>query len=210
MKEEFSHRTLVLFEAVVLREQRENHDSNLTAYFVRSLISEGRISYPVTVRDKDGNSVTKTIVKEGPTNMILTTTATEVHGENETRLLSIPTNDSREQTKAVMQQLAAGTSGEMNMAEWHALQRWLVTAEHRVTIPYAMDLAERIPPMAVRLRRDFKALLRLIETHAILHQCSRARDEAGQSSDGGGARGARTSRGARRAAPHPTPAPGGD
>jgi len=30
------------------------------------------------------------------------------------------------------------------------------------------------------MRRDFKALLRLIETHAILHQCSRARDADGR------------------------------
>ena len=179
-REEFKHRTLVIFEAVALREQRETTESNLTAYFVRSLISEGRISYPVTVRDKNDGFVTRTIVKEGPTNMILTTTATEIHGENETRLLSIPTNDTQAQTKAVMQQLAAGQSGTVDVAEWHALQEWLVTAEHRVVIPYAAYLAEHIPPLAVRLRRDFKALLRLIETHAILHQCSRMMDEAGR------------------------------
>ena len=79
MKDDFSHRTLVLFEAVALREQREKTESNMTAYFVRSLLSEGRISYPVTVRDKDGNFTTKTIIKNGPTNLILTTTATSLH-----------------------------------------------------------------------------------------------------------------------------------
>jgi hypothetical protein len=181
MKEDFKHRTLVIFEAVALREQREKNESNLTAYFVRSLLSEGRISYPVTVRDKDtGGFVTKTITKEGPTNVILTTTATELHGENETRLLSIPTNDSQEQTKAVMKRLAEGQSREVKLQEWHALQDWLSNAEHRVTIPYAAYLADNIPPVAVRLRRDFKALLRLIEAHAILHQCSRQKDDKGR------------------------------
>ena len=180
MKEDFKHKTLVIFEAVALREQREKNDSNLTAYFVRSLLSEGRIEYPVTVRDKEGGFITKTIVKEGPTNVILTTTATELHGENETRLLSIPTNDSREQTKAVMLRLAEGNPREVNVQDWHALQDWLTTAEHRVTIPFASYLAEFIPPVAVRLRRDFKALLRLIETHALLHQCSRERTAEGR------------------------------
>ena len=180
MKDDFKHKTLVIFEAVALREQREKNESNLTAYFVRSLLSEGRISYPVTVRGKDGEFFTKTIVKEGPTNVILTTTATELHGENETRLLSLPTNDTSAQTKAVMLRLAEGRSGGENLKEWHQLQAWLATAEHRVVIPFASYLAEHIPPVAVRLRRDFKALLRLIESHAILHQCSRGKDEDGR------------------------------
>lgn len=180
MKEDFKHRTLVIFEAVALREQKEQKESNLTAYFVRSLLSEGRLAYPVTVRGKDGGYTTKTIVKEGPTNVILTTTATELHGENETRMLSVPTNDSREQTKAIMQRLAQGKPAPFDFAPWHALQHWLTTAEHRVTIPYAAYLAETIPPLAVRLRRDFKTLLRLIETHAVLHQCSRERDAEGR------------------------------
>jgi hypothetical protein len=132
------------------------------------------------VRDKNEGFVTKTITKEGPTNVILTTTATELHGENETRLLSIPTNDSQEQTKAVMKRLAEGQSHEVELQDWHTLQDWLSKAEHRVVIPYAAYLANNIPPVAVRLRRDFKALLRLIEAHAILHQCSREKDDKGR------------------------------
>lgn len=179
MPEDFAHRTIMLFEAVALREQREKAESNLTAYFVRSLLSEGRISYPVTQRDSDGNFVTKTIVKNGPTNMVLTTTATKLHGENETRLLSLPTNDTREQTAAILRQLAGGRPADVDFEEWHRLQEWLQEGEHRVVIPYADYLAESVPPVAVRLRRDFKALLRLIETHAILHQANRARDHDG-------------------------------
>lgn len=180
MKDDFKHKTLVIFEAVALREEREKNENNLTAYFVRSLLSEGRISYPVTVRDKNEGFVTKTIVKEGPTNVILTTTATELHGENETRLLSIPTNDSQSQTRAVMLRLAEGRQRAIDLQEWHKLQDWLSKAECRVTIPYATYLAETIPPVAVRLRRDFKSLLRLIEAHAVLHQCTRERDADGR------------------------------
>jgi len=181
MKEEFSHRTIVILEASGLREQREKNESNLTAYFVRSLLSEGRIVYPVTVRDKEKGWATTTITKNGPTNVILTTTATQLHGENETRLLSIPTNDSQEQTKAIMRRLAEGKSPTFDYSPWHKLQEWLATQEkNQVVIPYAADLAEKVPPVAVRLRRDFGSVLRLIRAHALLHQCTRERDNDGR------------------------------
>ena len=64
--------------------------------------------------------------------------------------------------------------------EWHALQEWLTTTRAQVAIPFAGYLADEIPPVAVRLRRDFKTLLRLIETHALLHQCSRQKDPEGR------------------------------
>jgi hypothetical protein len=37
-----------------------------------------------------------------------------------------------------------------------------------------------VPPLAIRLRRDFGAVLALIRAHAILHQQTRQRDEAGR------------------------------
>lgn len=49
-----------------------------------------------------------------------------------------------------------------------------------MTVPYAIGLAELIPPIAVRLRRDFGALLNLIRAHAVLHQATRKRDEQGR------------------------------
>jgi hypothetical protein len=49
-----------------------------------------------------------------------------------------------------------------------------------VTIPYARELAAKIPPLAVRLRRDFGALLNLIKAHALLHQANRERDREGR------------------------------
>jgi CHC2 zinc finger len=177
-KEEYAHRTLILYEAAALREGAED---NLTAYFVRSLLSEGRIEYPVTVRDqKDGGFITKTIVKEGPTNLIITTTKTRVHAENETRLLSLNTNDTREQTKAIFRALASERRADVDKNEWCQFQKWLQNAEHRVSIPYAKHLADLVPPVAVRLRRDFGAVLALIKAHAILQQLSREQDTEGR------------------------------
>src|ERR687889_937052 len=67
-----------------------------------------------------------------------------------------------------------------DLERWHALQRWLEGAEHRVTIPYAKALARLVPPVAVRLRRDFGAVLNLIRAHAVLHQATRERDAEGR------------------------------
>ena len=43
-------------------------------------------------------------------------------------------------------------------------------------IPYAGKLSKLIPPVAVRLKRDFGAVLNLIRAHALLHQATRGRD----------------------------------
>jgi hypothetical protein len=180
MEDDFAHRTLVLFEAVALREEREKTESNLTAYIVRSLLSEGEIRYPVAGRDESGKTVTRWIVKKGPTNFIVTTTAASLHGENETRMLSLPTDDSAAQTSAIMASIAAGRRDDADFSEWHAYARWIAAGNHEVVIPYAEWLAAQIPPVAVRLRRDFRALLRLIQAHAILHQLSRETDAAGR------------------------------
>jgi hypothetical protein len=60
------------------------------------------------------------------------------------------------------------------------LQEWLIAAKHRVAVAYAAELAAAIPPVAVRLRRDFGALLNLIRAHAILHQASRESTDDGR------------------------------
>jgi hypothetical protein len=175
--EEYSHRTIIVYEVVALREGIED---DMTSYFIRSLLSEGRIKYDVTVRGADGGFTTKTIVKEGPTNMIFTTTKTKVHAENETRILSLGTDDSREQTARVFLELADEERGGGDLSEWQDLQRWLAASEQRVTIPYARALVEQIPPVAVRLRHDVGSLLALIRSHAVLHQATRKRDESGR------------------------------
>ena len=77
-------------------------------------------------------------------------------------------------------ELADESNSDGDLEPWRDLQRWLADAEHRVTIPYAHRLAELVPPVAVRLRRDFGSVLALIRAHAVLHQASRDRDDAGR------------------------------
>lgn len=170
--EPLAHRILVLYEAAGL-------EGEFGSYLVRSLLSEGRVRYETVEKTSEGLRP-RLIEREGPTGLIVTTTAVNLHPENETRLLTIPVTDTREQTKLVLRALADEERAPIDLSEWHALDAWITLADHEVTIPYAAALAEAIPPVAVRLRRDFSAVLNLIRAHAVLHQATRERDEVGR------------------------------
>ena len=96
-------------------------------------------------------------------------------------MLSLSVTDTQDQTAAVFRALAKeGTRPEPDFTNWHILQIWLATGLTEVVIPFAGRLAELVPPVAVRLRRDFKTILMLIRAHALLHQFSRPKDQSGR------------------------------
>ena len=171
-EEDFRHRFIVLFEAVGM-------ESDYLSYVIRTLLSENRLSYELPVKTEEGMKPL-VLEKEGPTGLITTTTAAKLHPENETRLLSLGVIDTKQQTKAVMYTLAAEKGSGFDYAPCQAFQEWLSTGERRVTVPYARWLVDKIPPVAVRLRRDFGMLLSLIRAHALLHRESRSKDEQGR------------------------------
>jgi hypothetical protein len=176
--DDYRHRMILFYEAEGLREGAEE---DWTAYFVRTLLSEGRIDYPVTVRDPaTGKFTVQHVTKEGPTGLIFTTTRANVHPENETRVLTVTSDDSTQQTKNVLRALADERPAP-SLDDWVQLQLWLQdnVAGVQVTIPYSDALAQLIPPVAVRLRRDFAQVLSLIRAHALLHEGSRLRNDEG-------------------------------
>lgn len=163
--EPLSHRYLVLYEY-------SGAQSDMQNYLIRSLLSEGHIRYETVEKTTDGLK-SRFIEKEGPTGLILTTTAVHLHPENETRLLTVHVSDSQEQTRFILMSLANRNGTVVDLSIWHALHEWLESAIHKVEIPYAKQIAEKIPPVAVRLRRDFAQVLNLIRAHAILYQAQR-------------------------------------
>jgi hypothetical protein len=172
-EEPLKNRFLVIYEAAGLT-------SDFASYILRSLLSEGRIRYETVEKTKDGLE-SRVIEREGPTGCIVTTTATALHPENETRMVSLVVSDTAEQTRAVLRALAKCDDVKApDLKEWHALQEWLDYANHDVVIPYRGQLADLIPPVAVRLRRDFTMVLNLIRAHAILHQATREKDQDGR------------------------------
>jgi hypothetical protein len=170
--EPLEHRFIVIYEAAGL-------ESKFASYLLRSLLSEGCVRYETIEKTSDGLKP-RLIERKGPTGCLLTTTAVHLHPENETRMLSVTVSDSREQTRAILDQLAEEAESNVNLEPWHALQAWLKGANHRVTIPYRQKLAAMVPEIAVRLRRDFHHVLTLIRAHAILHQCTREKDNQGR------------------------------
>jgi hypothetical protein len=172
--EDFRHRFIVIYEAAGMA-------SDFGSYLIRSLLSEGGIRYELVEKTKDGMRP-RLIEKDGPTGLIVTTTETRLHPENETRLLSLNVKDTPEQTAAVMHALARGQDigAAVDYARWQALQKSLEAGERGVVVPFATRLAELVPPVAVRLRRDFRLLLTLIHAHALLHRERRERDDQGR------------------------------
>jgi len=172
MEEPLEHRFLVLYEAAGL-------SGDFATYLIRSLLSEGKIKYEFVEKTSEGLR-SRLIEKEGPTGLIMTTTSVWLHPENETRLLTLTVNDTRDQTTKIFLALAEGEGGTVDFTPWRALQIWLASTECNVVVPFASDLARLTKPIAVRLRRDFGAFLSLIRGHALLHKANRLKDPKGR------------------------------
>jgi hypothetical protein len=175
-EEPLEHRFIVIAEWASIA-----NDEELVAA-LRTLLTEGRLRYGTVMADGAAPRAL-TVGKDGPTGLLMTTTRPYTDDELETRLIAFPTDDSREQTRAVYLALAAREKRPepLDASRWHELQEWLAQrGEHRVQIPYFDKLAAEMPDEALRLRRDFVSLLCLVRAHALLHQVTRARADDGE------------------------------
>jgi hypothetical protein len=176
---DFAHKILSMGEAAGTDEQ------SLQDYLLRELISEGRLRYPVVQKVDKGGMVTVTVEKNGPVAFLVTTTKAALHPENETRMLSLEVDDSEEQTKKVLDKVAAviGMNEDNTVVDferWRDFQRWLAGGNRKVVVPFAEKLASLIPARSVRLRRDFTQVLLAIKAHALLHRHHRELDDKDQ------------------------------
>lgn len=76
-EEPLQHRMLVLYEAPGMA-------AEFVSYLVRSLLSEGRVRYEVVEKTSDGLRP-RLIERDGPTGLLVITTALRLHPEVETR-----------------------------------------------------------------------------------------------------------------------------
>jgi len=172
-EEPISNRFIVLYEGAGM-------GGEFASYITRSLLSEGKLRYETVEKTGEGIK-SRFIERDGPTGLLMTTTATTLHPENETRLISIPVTDTSEQTASILAALADESGEAKNVpSEWYAFQKWLQLREAQVTVPYSMTLASLIPPKGIRLRRDFSVILALIKANAVLHQESREKNVEGK------------------------------
>ncbi len=171
------HKMLCIGEFAGL--QNENGNA-----WLRQLLTEGRLRYLVTGEDTGAGRESREIVKEGPTGLIMTTTAMQLHPEDESRLLSLYIDDSPEQTAAVLKAQAMKAQGmtgtHPNAEPWIALHEWIANGRTQVVVPFSIDLAVNVDPSNGRMKRDFPKVLELVKAHALLHQANRECDEEGR------------------------------
>jgi hypothetical protein len=151
-------------------------------YSIRTFQSEQMIEWEYVESSSKG-IVKKTNRVRGPAAFLQATTRPVLHPENETRLLFVEMDESKELTHAIIRHQAVeaaigGLPAPDNLfGWWHRLIQSLEPA--KVVIPFAQQLAPHFPVERVRSRRDFPKLLCLIEASAFLHQHCR-RKESGE------------------------------
>ena len=167
---DFKNKILVIYE----RSGAADSDYN-----IRVMQSEGKLRIAVPVKDMTtGRYKTATSEIEGPIAYIETTTQHTGNLENETRVYSVFTDESEEQTKKIHDQQRLRYIGKQSISheEKRAIIRKHVVAQqllkaYGVRIPYA-DLLD-FPVNKVRLRRDFPRFLLSIAVVTLLHQYQR-------------------------------------
>jgi hypothetical protein len=168
----FRHKVIVVAERQHQGGGNEADVANATVP-LRELISRGRIDRLVSL-SADGEIRTKTVSQQGPVAYVDTSTQLEIFEEDATRLLSLATDESPEQTEAIMRFQARQAAGQgADEEEQEAIREKHRAAQRllqklRVRIPFAEKL--KIPATAVVARRAFPQLLAVIAAVALLHQ----------------------------------------
>jgi len=164
-KDYFAHKTIVIFET---------HGGEKTDYSIRSLLTEKKLKLQVTVKDpKTGQFFTTEKEVLGPTNFISTSTRARLHSENETRLLSIYPDESRQQTKKILEISDLKYRGILGPAKeeikkWQNVQK--ILKPYPVIIPFVEEVRKVFPKEPLRVRRDYSKFLCLLSVVALLHQ----------------------------------------
>lgn len=157
----------------------EEEGASRAAYALKLLQSEGELTIASTGKDPHtGRLVTHEYRVEGPTQLFLTTTATELDEELLNRCLVLTVDEDRAQTKAIHQQqrekqtlegLLARRAKDAVLTLHQNAQRLLRPLA--VINPYAHQLT--FLDDRTRARRDFPKYLTLIRAIALLHQYQR-------------------------------------
>lgn len=150
----------------------------------RQLIEDNEITRKIVTKNKEGKQVLETITVKGPIVYISTTTAPNLHEENENRLLIINTDDTLPHINKVLK--AQREEEGLSIQEKNKLrvERQFIIDKHR----FAMSLLSPLQvdsifnPLASKIKfntygsytmRDQKKLFRILRILAYLHQFQR-------------------------------------
>lgn len=173
-KESFVHRVLVVYEATGL-----GHDDS--SFHVRSLLTEGHLRHATVISSEKGRHGV-VLEKEGPTNLVLTTTLGRLHEDLETRLLSVHVKDTPEQTRRVLLAQAEEHLPQLafSLSEWREYFEWVAAGDTEVHVDFLKALALSVKEISLpRMKRDHKAVQNLIRAHALMNRGNRLTDDLG-------------------------------
>jgi hypothetical protein len=166
------------------RSRREDDDTAEATRALREMLSSGRLSKLMPVK-VGGEIITQLIEQDGPIAYVESTTLDAVFAEDENRCISLYTDEQPQQTRLILNRLAADSAGATRSQQrdrillvHHAMQRML--RRYEVVIPYATRLATNLPDKRVEARRAFPHLLSMIQASALLHQQQREQDDDGR------------------------------
>jgi DNA primase len=179
------HRALIVTEAFQF--QPNNAADSEFVYVVRSLLSEGRVSYQVPQKDDDGKFVTIEKRLDGPTSFITTTVIDKLEPQLDDRLFTIHPDESMDQTRAIMSMTARIKDGSFESVDAKTIEAWKLfhslLKPIGVVIPYAGQISEYIQRgfrLPIATRRAFNRVITIIQTVTCAYQYQRSRDSKGR------------------------------
>ena len=145
--------------------------SDSSDYAIRSIQSENKLVIQLSIKDpKTNDFFVKEKVVEGPVGFLITTTKFRVNPENETRMFSVFTDPSKEQTSKILWFIAGDEDEQIEDEKWKVAFSQLVP--YRVKIPYLELVLSRFP-LEIRSRRDAQRFKTLISVVTLIHQKNR-------------------------------------
>jgi DNA primase len=179
------HRALIVAEAFQF--QANNAADSEFVYVVRSLLSEGRVSYQVPQKDENGKFTTIEKRLDGPTSFITTTIIDKLEPQLEDRLFTIHPDESMQQTRSIMTITAKVKDGsfegidESSREGWKLFHSTLKPVD--VVIPFASQISEylqRGEKLPIATRRAFNRVMAIIQTVVCAYQFQRSQDAKGR------------------------------
>ena len=157
----------------------EEEGASRASYAMKLLQSEGELTIASTGSDpKTGNLITQEYRVEGPTMLMMTTTAIDLDEELLNRCLVLTVDEDREQTRRihVLQREKRTLAGLTKREAKSAIQATHQNAQRLLrALPVVNPYADTLTFLddRTRTRRDHEKYLTLIDTLALLHQYQR-------------------------------------
>lgn len=182
------HKFVVMGE----RSRAKGDESADATAALRQLFSEGRLTQLVTEADGEKGKLAAVHREvEGPISYVETTTLAphEIFPEDLNRALLLKTDESPEQTRAILARSADRYAPADSKGDGRAAARKAIVTKHhqfqrglqqlRVVIPDAAKIMAEMPTRKIEARRVANSVLAMIEVITLLHQAQRERDPSG-------------------------------